>query len=207
MRNKAITRDFYLNVLEFQDFGSTNYDNYLMLEKDRIQIHFFKFEDLDPNANYGQVYIRIDDIDAYYKHLLGKMVSIHPNGNLQTKPWGQREFSILDPDNNLLTFGQSIWNLYSVFKVIMNDKKVISTIDNYIASFPKEVQTQLKKIRSIILERAPDAVESISYGMLAYKTKGKPLVYFAAFKNHIGLYATPSGHTQFAEELSIYKTV
>ncbi len=88
----------------------------------------------------------------------------------------------------------------------MNDKKVISTIDNYIASFPKEVQTQLKKIRSIILERAPDAVESISYGMPAYKTKGKPLVYFAACKNHIGLYATPSGHTQFAEELSKYKT-
>ena len=45
----------------------------------------------------------------------------------------------------------------------------------------------------------------MSYGMPAYKLKGKPLVYFAGFKNHIGFYATPSGHTEFARELSKYK--
>lgn len=108
MSNKAVTREFYLNLLGFKDFGTGSFEDYLMLQKDRIQIHFFKFEDLDPNENYGQVYIRVDDIDSFYTLLLSKKASIHPNGHLQTKPWGQKEFSILDPDHNLLTFGQSI---------------------------------------------------------------------------------------------------
>lgn len=58
--------------------------------------------------NYGQVYIRTDDIDKLYQSLTRNNVRIHPAGNLQIKPWGQKEFSLLDPDNNLLTFGQSI---------------------------------------------------------------------------------------------------
>lgn len=108
MRNKAITRDFYLNKLGFQEFGSADYEDYLMVQKDRIQIHFFAFKTLDPKENYGQVYIRTDDIDQLYQSFLDKKTSIHPNGHLQTKPWGQKEFSVLDPDNNLLTFGQSV---------------------------------------------------------------------------------------------------
>jgi len=79
------------------------------------------------------------------------------------------------------------------------------TVNEYIASFPKEIQQILKTVRAIIIESAPGAEESISYGMPAYKLNKKPLVYFAAFKNHIGFYATPSGHSQFAEELSRYK--
>jgi len=81
----------------------------------------------------------------------------------------------------------------------------LKSVDEYILTFPKEVQLQLEKIRNIILKSAPNAVESISYGMPAYKTNGKPLVYFAAYKKHIGLYATPSAHTEFSEELSKYK--
>ena len=108
MRNKTTTRDFYVNVLEFEVFGTSDYDDYLMVQKDSIQIHFFKFENLDPKENYGQVYIRVDDIEALYKHLLNKKARIHPNGHLQIKPWGQKEFSMLDPDHNLLTFGESI---------------------------------------------------------------------------------------------------
>ncbi|MFS4494039.1 bleomycin resistance protein [Maribacter sp. 2308TA10-17] len=108
MRDKNVTKDFYLNKLGFKTFGSTEYDDYLMLEKDQIQIHFFSFKELDPKENYGQVYIRTDNIDNYYKFLLDHKTSIHPNGKLETKPWGQREFSVLDPDSNLLTFGQSI---------------------------------------------------------------------------------------------------
>jgi hypothetical protein len=108
MRNKDITRDFYLNKLDFQQFGSTDFDGYLMLQKDNIQIHFFEFKNLDPKENYGQVYIRTDDIDKFYQLLLEKKTTIHPNGHLQIKAWGQKEFSILDPDNNLLTFGQSM---------------------------------------------------------------------------------------------------
>ena len=108
MRNKNITREFYLNTLGFKEYGSENYDGYLMLEKDQIQIHFFEFKDLDPKENYGMVYIRVQNIDAFYQILLDKKTQIHPNGPLEIKPWGQKEFSILDPDSNLLTFGESI---------------------------------------------------------------------------------------------------
>lgn len=78
-----------------------------MVEKEGIQIHFFLFKELDPKENYGQVYIRTNDIDLVYQDFLERKAVIHPNGHLEDKPWGQREFSILDPDNNLLTFGQS----------------------------------------------------------------------------------------------------
>lgn len=79
------------------------------------------------------------------------------------------------------------------------------TVNEYIATFPGEIRQILETIRAVITESAPGAEESISYGMPAYKLNKKPLVYFAAFKNHIGFYATPSGHSQFAEELSRYK--
>ena len=107
MRNKAATKDFYVNKLGFQNFGSADYDGYLMVEKDNIQIHFFEFKELDPKENYGQVYTRTNDIDSLYQSLLNNQVNIHPSGALQAKPWGQKEFALLDPDNNLLTFGQS----------------------------------------------------------------------------------------------------
>ena len=81
----------------------------------------------------------------------------------------------------------------------------METIASYFAKFPETSQKRMQQIRTLILEKAPEAQESISYGMPAYKTNGKPLIYFAAFKNHIGLYATPSGHTHFADALSQYK--
>ena len=84
-------------------------------------------------------------------------------------------------------------------------KTELKSVEEYIMNFPKEIQLLLGKIRSIILKNAPQAVESISYGMPAYKTNGKPLVYFAGYKSHIGFYATPTGHTEFANELSDYK--
>lgn len=107
MRNKAVTRGYYVDTLGFREYGG-DYDGYLMVQKDDIQIHFFEFKELDPKENYGQVYIRTDDIDALYQRLLDNQVKIHPNAPLQTKPWGQREFALLDPDNNLLTFGQEV---------------------------------------------------------------------------------------------------
>lgn len=81
----------------------------------------------------------------------------------------------------------------------------MNEIDNYISGFPQDVQDILRKIRAIIQQSAPEAVESMAYGMPAYKTNKKPLVYFAAFKSHIGFYATPSGHSEFKRELSKYK--
>lgn len=108
MRDKAVTKDYYVNKLGFQLLGDNDFDGYLMVQKDNIQIHFFEFRDLNPKENYGQVYLRTNDIDALYQTLLDGNIAIHPNGPLETKPWGQREFALLDPDNNLLTFGQSI---------------------------------------------------------------------------------------------------
>lgn len=83
--------------------------------------------------------------------------------------------------------------------------KAPNSIDEYIAGFSEEIQTLLNQVRSTIKQAAPDAEESIAYGMPAYKLKGKPLVYFAGYKNHIGFYATPTGHAEFAKELSKYK--
>ena len=80
-----------------------------------------------------------------------------------------------------------------------------NTVDEYIASFPENTQTLLREMRKIILQTAPEAKESISYGMPAYKLNGKPLVYFAAFARHIGFYATPTGHAAFIEDLKKYK--
>lgn len=79
------------------------------------------------------------------------------------------------------------------------------TVEGYIRSFPAEVQELLKQMRAAILENAPGAEEGIAYQMPAYRLNGKPLVYFAGFKNHIGFYATPTGHAKFAKELSGYK--
>jgi uncharacterized protein YdhG (YjbR/CyaY superfamily) len=82
---------------------------------------------------------------------------------------------------------------------------IFKNVDEYIRSFPKETRDRMEKIRRTIRTQAPDAAENLSYGMPAYKTHGKPLVYFAGYKGHIGFYATPSGHSEFAEELSGYK--
>lgn len=108
MRNKAITRSFYIEQLGFEDIGSSDFEAYLILKKDAIEIHFFEFKALNPNENYSQVYIRTNTIEQLYQSLLDKQVTIHPNSPLQIKPWGQKEFALLDPDHNLLTFGQSI---------------------------------------------------------------------------------------------------
>jgi len=106
MRDKAVTSDFYLGQLGFSLCGTANYEGYLMIKKNQIEIHFFEFKELLPEENYGMIYIRTDDIDQLYHSFLVRNITIHPNGKLERKPWGQREFSILDPDSNLLTFGQ-----------------------------------------------------------------------------------------------------
>ena len=106
MRDKAATKQFY-QKLGFKMLGTTDYDGYLMLLKDKIQIHFFEFKELDPLENYGQVYIRTTEIEKLYQSALDNKLSMPSAGRLETKPWGQKEFSLIDPDHNLLTFGQS----------------------------------------------------------------------------------------------------
>ena len=86
----------------------------------------------------------------------------------------------------------------------MRDTAKLENVGQYIGFFPPDIQEKLVKIREIIRNAAPDAAESISYGMPAYKLNG-PLVYFGAGKKHIGFYPTPSGVEHFREVLSGYK--
>ena len=79
------------------------------------------------------------------------------------------------------------------------------TIHEYIATFPKDVQKLLQDIQQIIKKQAPEAEETISYGIPTFKLNGKNLVHFAAFKKHIGFYPTPDAITKFKKELSDYK--
>jgi uncharacterized protein YdhG (YjbR/CyaY superfamily) len=87
----------------------------------------------------------------------------------------------------------------------MASKAKFTTMDGYIASFPKDVQIILEKIRQTIRNAAPGAVETISYQIPTFKLNGSNLVHFGAWKDHIGFYATPSGNTAFKKELSKYK--
>jgi len=85
-----------------------------------------------------------------------------------------------------------------------NNKVGFISIDEYIATFPEEIQKILEELRATIKASAPDAEEKISYQMPTFALKGN-LVHFAAFKNHIGFYPTPSGIRSFKKELSIYE--
>jgi uncharacterized protein YdhG (YjbR/CyaY superfamily) len=86
----------------------------------------------------------------------------------------------------------------------MDKNPSYQTIDEYIEQYPEDIQKILKKIRSVIIEAAPEATEKISYQMPTFFLKGN-LVHFAAYKNHIGFYPVPSGIEKFKEELSQYK--
>ncbi|MFO1444867.1 DUF1801 domain-containing protein [Bacillus sp. Bva_UNVM-123] len=84
------------------------------------------------------------------------------------------------------------------------DKITFNTVDDYIAQFPADIQKILESLRKVIKETAPDAKEKISYQMPSFYLHGN-LVYFAAYKNHIGFYPTSSGIAAFKQEISNYK--
>ncbi len=88
---------------------------------------------------------------------------------------------------------------------MISTKNKIENIDEYISNFPKKIQIKLEQIRKTIRKAAPDAKEVISYQMPAFKMNGV-LVYFAAFKNHIGFFPTSSPIKKFSKELSSYET-
>jgi uncharacterized protein YdhG (YjbR/CyaY superfamily) len=83
-------------------------------------------------------------------------------------------------------------------------KKQFKTIDEYIETFPEDVQSILEKMRQTIRKAVPEAEEAISYQIPTFKLNGN-LVHFAAFKNHIGFYPTSTGTEAFKKELSLYK--
>lgn len=80
----------------------------------------------------------------------------------------------------------------------------VNNVDEYLAGFPAEVREAMQQVRAAIKTAAPEAEETIAYAMPAYRLNG-PLVYFAGYKNHVGFYATPTGHEAFGEELSRYR--
>jgi uncharacterized protein YdhG (YjbR/CyaY superfamily) len=84
-------------------------------------------------------------------------------------------------------------------------KKGFNSIDEYIKTFPKEVQAILQGLRATIRAAAPEAGETISYGIPTFTLNGN-LVHFAAYEKHIGFYPTSSGVRAFSKELSLYKT-
>jgi uncharacterized protein YdhG (YjbR/CyaY superfamily) len=86
----------------------------------------------------------------------------------------------------------------------MDTNNSYNTIDEYIATFPADVQKILKEVRAVIKDAAPEASEKISYQMPTFFLFGN-LVHFAAFKNHIGFYPAPRGIEEFQKELSVYK--
>jgi len=81
-----------------------------------------------------------------------------------------------------------------------------NNIDEYIAQFPKDTQNNLEQIRATIKKAAPDAEETISYAIPTFTVKGRYLVYFAEYKNHIGFYPVPTGNISFEKDFSSYKT-
>jgi uncharacterized protein YdhG (YjbR/CyaY superfamily) len=86
-----------------------------------------------------------------------------------------------------------------------SNKSSFNSIDEYIATFPEDIQKILEELRATIKACAPEAQEKISYQMPTFALKGN-LVHFAAWKRHIGFYPTPSGTQAFKEELSIYES-
>ena len=89
----------------------------------------------------------------------------------------------------------------------MKSKKVsFNSIDEYIATFPKDVQKIMKQLRGTIKAAAPKAEEKISYQMPTFTLNGKYLVYFAGWKTHIAFYGAPRGNAEFKEDLSAYET-
>jgi uncharacterized protein YdhG (YjbR/CyaY superfamily) len=94
---------------------------------------------------------------------------------------------------------------YDEGRNMKTDQTAPRNIDEYIAGFPYDVQAILEKIRVTIRKAAPDAEEAIKYQMPTFTLKGN-LVYFAAFKKHIGFYPVPTGIEKFKRELSVYKT-
>jgi uncharacterized protein YdhG (YjbR/CyaY superfamily) len=87
----------------------------------------------------------------------------------------------------------------------MTNNNKPKTIDEYIATFPEEVQGRLQLIRLKVKELVPDATEAISYGMPTFKLNNTYLVYFGAWKNYISMYPLPDGDPEFDAEIAPYK--
>jgi catechol 2,3-dioxygenase-like lactoylglutathione lyase family enzyme len=98
------TRQFYLQHFDCQAIGL--YPDFLLLKWDEVEIHFFLTND-PALAHNSSCYVRLTGIDAFYARCSAAGI-VHPNSSLQDRYWGMREFHALDPDGNLLKFGQAL---------------------------------------------------------------------------------------------------
>lgn len=104
--NKDETIDFY-NTIGFQ--LDADYGQYLIFSLEQTELHFFSHDNLNPKKSDFMIYLRVNaEIEKLYNKLIDSGISIHPNGKLEKKPWNQIEFSIIDPNGTLLTFGQFV---------------------------------------------------------------------------------------------------
>jgi uncharacterized glyoxalase superfamily protein PhnB len=104
--NKDETIDFY-NTIGFQ--LDADYGQYLIFSLEQTELHFFSHDNLNPKKSDFMIYLRVNaEIEKLYNKLIDSGISIHPNGKLEKKPWNQMEFSIIDPNGTLLTFGQFV---------------------------------------------------------------------------------------------------
>lgn len=104
--NKEKTLDYY-QKLGFELVS--DYGDYFITKYQQLEIHFFEFSTLVPEKSDFMIYLRIDNaIENFYQNIQDKGIEIHPNGNLETKPWNVSEFSLLDPNGTLLTFGEKV---------------------------------------------------------------------------------------------------
>jgi hypothetical protein len=101
------TRTFYEENLGFQKVGG-DYPDYLMMRRDLIEIHFFLHVELNELENYGMCYVRVEDIEGLYEEMKRKEANFPKLWKLERKPWNQNEFSLIDKDHNLITFGEGL---------------------------------------------------------------------------------------------------
>jgi uncharacterized glyoxalase superfamily protein PhnB len=103
---KQQTIDFYVQL------GFTvqaDYGDYVIMKETHVVLHFFSYPTLQPGKSDFMIYLTVAaDIEKLYQNFQATGIAIHPNGALEDKMWQQREFSILDPNGTLLTFGQSL---------------------------------------------------------------------------------------------------
>ncbi|WOK07966.1 VOC family protein [Imperialibacter roseus] len=103
--NKQQTVDFYVNQLGFT--VRSDYGDYLIMDKDGVELHFFSFPTIVPAKSDFMIYVRVSEgIEKLYDGYLHSMPTFRVTP-LLTQPWGQKEFSISDPNGTLLTFGQA----------------------------------------------------------------------------------------------------
>ena len=104
--DKEQTIDFYKKI-GFQ--LDADYGKYIIFSLEQTEIHFFSYKDLSPKKSDFMVYLRVSvKIEILYAKLIERGILIHANGKLEQKPWNQIEFSIIDPNGTLLTFGQFV---------------------------------------------------------------------------------------------------